>query len=185
MAPERKIYAAENEKKAHPQNGRHARNENTVFYCNLIRKLIKICRRKKRRSPLERSCGMYKNNMVFVFVCQKTVPGPCLAHPVPFRGDSILFRLPRQSAGTVRRCSLPGCPAGWPVHSLNNKIHLAKHSLSGCFHQVYVLFFVRSTAHFMSKRIFDIPCKKTDALWSRICSEAARPPKYVHCFVTL
>ena len=43
--------------------------------------------------------------MMFVRGCRKSVSSPCNGHNVPFRGDSISFRLPRQPAGVIRRGS--------------------------------------------------------------------------------
>ena len=101
-----------------------------------------MCRIKKARSPLGRNCGMYRKNMMSCCGWRESVPCPCHGHVIPFPGDSISFRLPRQPAGTSRWKALQDSSAGWPVLSLNNRKHPAKCSRPGCFYQMCMTFFI-------------------------------------------
>jgi len=92
----RKIYAAENEKKAHPQNGRYARNKNNVSFCNLVRELTEMCRRKNAAAPLKEAA-----------VCTiKIYAGGW--NPFSARAKAMLSPF----LGTAFCSGLPGSPAG-------------------------------------------------------------------------
>lgn len=85
-----------------------------------------MCRIKKCRSPLGMDCGMYRKYILSGRGYRESVPCSCHAHGIPFHGDSISFRLPRQPAGASHGNPLHGRSTGWPVLSLNNRKHPAK-----------------------------------------------------------
>ncbi len=85
---------------------------------------------------------MYRKYILSGRGYREYIPCSCHAHGVPFPGDSISFRLPRQPAGASRGKALQGSSAGWPVLSLNNRKHPAKCSRPGCFYRVRMTFFI-------------------------------------------
>lgn len=85
-----------------------------------------MCRIKKARSPLGKSCGMYRKDMIFSRGFREPIPGSCLAHAIPFPGDSIPFRLPRSLPVPPIGTPSQKLPLAWPVLSLNNRKHPAK-----------------------------------------------------------
>lgn len=135
------ILAAQNAKKAHLKNLRYAHNENNVSFYNMFGKQIEKCRIKKVRSPLRRNCGMYRKYKLSGRGYREWIPCSCHAHGIPFRGDSILFRLPRQPAGTFRRKANHDCSTGWPVLSLNSRKHPAKCGQAGRLYRVCIVLY--------------------------------------------
>lgn len=85
-----------------------------------------MCRIKKVRSSLKKSCGMYRKYKLSGRGYRERVPCSCHVHDIPFPGDYIPFRLPRSPPVPPTGNPVWNLPPVWPVLSLNNRKHPAE-----------------------------------------------------------